>query len=79
MRWGEARELAGMSVILGMLIVAGMGLSSMAEVSPEASETVEVLDVPAAEMPAEIGPYRAAGPAGSAESAGLPVGVPLGV
>lgn len=77
MRWGEVKELAGMLGILGMLVAAGLGLSSAAQDAPE---VVEVPDVPAVEVPAVTGPYKVVGPAASADDASaLPVGVPPGV
>lgn len=77
MRWAEVKELAGMFCILGMLVTAGLGVRSMAV---DASEVGEVPEVPAAELPAVVGPYQAVGPADSAGAVSqLPVGVPLGV
>ena len=77
MRWVEAKELARMLGILGVLVAAGTGLSSMADRAPG---VVEVPDVPAVEAPAETGAYVVAGPADSADpTPELPVAVPVGV
>ena len=59
--------------ILGMLVAAGLGLSSAAQDAPE---VVEVPDVPAVEAPAVTGPYQVVGPAASADDEQLPVGAP---
>lgn len=79
MRWGEARELAGMLGILVMLVAVGTGLSSMTDETAEVGQVPEVPEVPAVELPAVTGPYWWAGPADSAEQAPqLPVGEPDG-
>lgn len=77
MRWAEVKELARMFGILGVLVAAGMGLSTMADDAPG---VVEVPDVPAVEAPAETGAYVVAGSADSTDPApALPVAVPRGV
>lgn len=84
MRWGEARELARMLVILGMLMAAGFGLEAKAD----GLRVVEVdaTEVPAVEQPARVDPARV-DPAALAEPMILldrrpgqerPVGVPGG-
>lgn len=64
MRWGEAKELARMLVVLGMLVAAGAGLSAMTADAPGVVE-VEVPAVPEVEQPAEADPAWV-GPAGLA-------------
>jgi len=74
MRWVEVKELARMFGILGVLVAAGMGLSTMADDTPG---VVEVPDVPAVEAPAATGAYVVAGHADSTDPApALPVAVP---
>lgn len=76
MRWREAKELAGMVLLLGVLVGAGWELSSM---TADAPEVVDVRDAPRAPRDAALatGRYEAAGPADPAGST-EPVGVPAG-
>lgn len=61
--WGimwlrEIKELAGMALLLGILVVAGSGVSSAAG----NSELAEVRDAPSIEQPVEAEAFQAFGP-----------------
>ena len=50
MWWQELKELAGMGLLLGILVVAGSGVSTAAA---GASELAELRDAPSIEQPVE--------------------------
>jgi len=61
----EMKELGGMALLLGMLVVTGMGVSTVAS----ASELAEVRDVPSSVQPVEAEIFQAFG---STEPVGSP-------
>jgi hypothetical protein len=77
MRWREVKELAGMLMVLGTLVGAGWGLSSLTADPQEVVDVREAPGAPAAVAPVGTGGYEAAGPAapvGSIEPVGRPSG-----
>lgn len=77
MRWREVKELAGMLMILGTLVGAGWGLSSVTAGAQEVVDVREAPGAPAAEASVRTGSYEAAGPAVPASTID-PVGRPSG-
>lgn len=73
----EAKELAWMLLVLGVLLGTGWELSSLTADPQEVVDVREAPGAPAAEAPGVTGSYEAAGPAVSAASL-EPVGRPTG-
>lgn len=65
MLWREVKELAGMVLLLGILVVTGSSVAS----AVGASEIAEVQDVPSVEQPVETEVLQALG---STDPVGLP-------
>ena len=58
MWWREMKELAGMALLLGILVAAGLGVSTAAG----AAELAEVRDAPSIELSVEAEVFQAFGP-----------------